>query len=70
MTVACRMEDCKYISKRRSRFPTKTGRSVLFHTCKCKLITIVPITENDSMLGEIESAKCLNYEPVEEKEAE
>lgn len=58
--VVCRNIDCKYISKRRTKFRNGLGEVIMCHTCKADLIDIMPIVTGDESIIDY-----IGYQPYE-----
>lgn len=58
--IVCENTDCKYISKRRTKFLNGNGRKVMCHTCVADIVNIRPVT-----MGDDNMVDCLGYQPYE-----
>lgn len=46
-TVVCKNLECKYISKRRTKFLSGKNEEILCHTCRKPIISIGPLCGSD-----------------------
>lgn len=57
--IVCENTDCKYISKRRTKFLDGGQRVVLCHTCKADFVNIRILSTGDNIVS------FLGYQPFE-----
>lgn len=58
--IVCENTDCKYISKRRTKFLNGNSRKVMCHTCAADIVNISPIITGDESITDY-----LGYQPYE-----